>query len=202
MILIGLTGRAGCGKDTVGEILKEKHGFGTTSIAYPIKKIIASLFGESVDKWNDREWREETQLIWGQSPRQLAQTLGTEWGRHTVRPSIWIDLTLTGINVAGWNRVAITDVRFQNEAIAVTDLGGYIVHVYRDDTEAGTKHTSHSSEGGVDATPYSLHIYNSGSMKALEQQVDQAVTQILWHKTEVWHEEVQSNIDDPARASA
>lgn len=212
MIIIGITGKAGSGKDTVGEILKEKHDFATTSFAWPIKKMVTGLFGFDVDKWDDREWRETEQEVWGCTPRHLAQTLGTEWGRQRISDTLWLDLALKRIEEEEFPFVAITDVRFHNEADRLREYSyGHIIHVHRADlgAESGDKiNRRHASEQGIgNPNTNDFHINNFGTIEDLEEQVTQVLERILELQQEdmeraadeaIANAEVQGDADDPA----
>lgn len=181
MILIGITGKAGCGKDTVGEILAKEYNFIILSFARPIQQMVTSLLGEDLSRWADREWRETEIPIWNCSPRFMAQTLGTEWGRNQITPSIWLDLTLNKI-ISGMGKVAITDVRFRNEAdvIRSPEWGGYIVHVHRAELDAPGATYNHASESGIgNPNTEDFHINNFGTREDLVAQVVQVVDRIL-----------------------
>lgn len=177
MQVIGITGKAGSGKDTVGDILRDKYDFATTKLAFPIQKIVCGLFGFDVDKWQDREWREAVQPIYDCSPRRLAQTLGTEWGRNSVKHSLWLDLTFDLIKKEVLDPVAITDVRFNNEAEFIRGNGGFMIHVHRSNLE-GIEHRGHQSERGITVDPRDFHINNYSTLDVLEEQVDHVMDHI------------------------
>lgn len=212
MILIGIHGKGGSGKDTVGEILKEKHGFATTSFALPIKKMICELLGVPLEKWDDREWREspcESGAFNDKTPRFLAQTIGTEWGRHIVDASLWYNLALERIDACAAQdeddlvtKYAITDVRFDNEAQHLRSRGGYLIVVHRTSSDLDSDVRGHASEHGIrHASPEDFHINNFGSLEALESQVDEVVKKILELEEEKALEEVSSDDADSAGAS-
>lgn len=181
-MLIGITGPAGCGKDTVGEILAREHGFACFSFAQQIKDTVCALLGYPSEQWNDREWRETEVPVWDCTPRHMAQTLGTEWGRRCIKESIWIDLTLSQFDSEA-DDVAITDVRFRNEAdvIRSPEQKGYVLHVHRMETEAsGQINRKHASEQGVgNPNTEDFHINNFGTVEDLAVQVFQVVARIL-----------------------
>jgi len=170
-MLIGLAGRAGSGKDTVGAILRMNHGFTLVSFAYPIKEMICGLLGVPMSQWEDREWREKKLPIFDRSPRYLAQTIGTEWGRNCVSPDLWLNLAL--VNVEDFGRLAITDVRFDNEAKQIQWLGGVIIQVNRlasDGADIG-----HDSEVGIKDISDVIVLNNYGTVIDLSKQVAEAV---------------------------
>ena len=43
-MLVGITGKAGSGKDTVGDYLVKSHGFKKIALADPIKRLVKDVF--------------------------------------------------------------------------------------------------------------------------------------------------------------
>lgn len=167
-MLIGLAGKASSGKDTVGKILTLEHGFDKVSFALPIKQALCRLLHVGIHQWDNREWRETVLPIWEQTPRYLAQTLGTEWGRNVVQSNIWLDLAFE--RVKKFEHVVITDVRFNNEAHRVRDEGGHIIHIIRAQTD-GISSPSHSSEASIYILARDFHIDNTGTKESLYEKV-------------------------------
>ena len=166
--LIGLTGRAGCGKDTVADYLTWA-GYQKYALAGPIKAGLNAMFGFTDEDWTDRSWKEAPQgeLAW-RSPRYLAQTLGTEWGRALVADDIWLRLF-----ERAWNKLrcetltvgmVVTDVRFANEAALIRRLGGAIVEIQRPGAAAVE---AHSSEEGVPADLIDVVVVNNSTPHTL-----------------------------------
>ena len=158
--IIGITGRAGSGKDTLANTM-ESEGFQRYSMAEPIKRGIEAMFGFNRDIWEDRDVK-ETDLDWlGRSPRYLAQTLGTEWGRDTVHSDLW--LLLASKKLAECNQIIIPDIRFVNEAKWVVDNGGKVFEVVRPGEDA-IPECNHASENGIPLEYISTYILNNGSV--------------------------------------
>ncbi len=139
-MLIGLTGAAGSGKDTVYEVLAELYErelpVERRSFADALYESAAAALG--VSPANLRAWkRHEDARITVQSPggfveavltvRQYLQRYGTEAHREVFGEGFWtgaVDLTdHRGVIVA------VTDVRFLNEAEAVRRAGGFMARV-------------------------------------------------------------------------
>lgn len=169
MRLIGLTGPAGCGKDTVGEILRD-HGFLVYSFAHPLRLMLEPMLNHLgiTGFYNDREWKERAIDAIGKSPRQLLQTLGTEWGRNLIHPDIWVTCMdrFTRATRDLYDMV-ITDVRFENEAAWIRNQGGQIWHIYRDTAPV----SAHSSENGIELHPSDYPLNNTGTLDALRLTV-------------------------------
>lgn len=174
-ILIGLTGPAGCGKDTVGYLLLKHGDFRRYALASPIKRGIEAMFGFGPGIWEDR-LAKEAPLPWlGKSPRQLAQTLGTEWGREHVDRELWVKLMLRTwdeVRQALSPRMVVTDVRFDNEAQAIKNAGGTVWRVERPGVAAVAAHVS---EKGVSSALIEGVVKNTGSLDQLEANMQQWV---------------------------
>lgn len=128
-MLIGLTGPAGGGKDTVADMVMRKFPeFQRRSFAQPLKTMLAVGLGLSQAQLNgDMEDKSRIDPRYGCSARWLMQTLGTEWGRNIIDPDIW--LTALKPRIENCSHVIITDVRFANEAAYIRKKGK-LVHVW------------------------------------------------------------------------
>lgn len=148
--LLGLTGFAGSGKDSVAALLARQHGFARMSFAEPIKLGLATMLRLPLSVFEDRDAKERPLESIGCSPRRLMQTLGTEWGRQMVRQDLWIcvaDELLRQHRRLG-SSVVLTDVRFDNEAQWIRAQGGEVWHVARPLPE-NAHVLPHASELGV-----------------------------------------------------
>ena len=163
-MIIGLAGAARAGKDTVAGMLR-RHGFTALGFADPLYDAMNAMFG-----WA-REFieahKEEPVGPGGKSPRFLMQTLGTEWGRDMVTSTLWIDLWKQRASKIR-RRIAVTNVRFENEALAIRDMGGIVVRVVR---PAAPAVRAHVSEAGVPDDLVSWEIVNDSTIEALERNV-------------------------------
>jgi len=177
-MLIGLCGPAGAGKNTVADFLADSNGapFAQIAFADPLYECVSTITGLSVSRLKDRETK-ETVIPWlGKSPRQLLQTLGTEWGRGTVHPEIWIRIAMErAAHHLTFNGVVITDVRFDNEAQAIIDAGGEVWKVARPGWRCLAEDAAaHQSEAGVSAHLIARAIDNSGTLDDLRAQLSAA----------------------------
>jgi hypothetical protein len=172
MKLIAFAGKAGAGKDAAAMRLITRHQYALYKFAQPIKVGLAAMFGLD---WEQLEGSEkETEIEWlGKSPRQLMQTLGTEWGRQCVADDVWLRVA-----EMQWKRLvadrlfdglAISDCRFENEAAWVRSQGGTVVHLRRDGIDAVA---AHASESGLAVLPGDIEVNNNGSLQDLHAHVD------------------------------
>ncbi len=163
--IIGITGRAGAGKDTVANLLVEHHGFHRLAIADKIKDGCAAMFGIDRGLFDDRD-KKEVVIDWlGKSPRQLAQLAGTEFGRAMIGNDVW--LRVAGHGLVDGVRYVMSDVRFENEADFIRANGGVVLHLVRPGTDAGTAST-HSSEAGVAVKAGDLLVRNEKTIDDLK----------------------------------
>jgi len=188
MKLIGIAGKAGVGKDTAADYLVKHFGFLKYNLAGPIKAMLEPIVGPGA-QWNDREWK-EGELPWlGKSPRRLAQTLGTEWGRDLVHKNLWLLLAERTIARVRENNtdeayakyakgesgyippqvkgIVIPDIRFENEAEWLRAQGGVLWHIVR----RAPAVEGHISEAGVAIADDDAVIHNHGSIFDLHDTV-------------------------------
>ena len=173
MKLIGITGAARSGKDTIGDYLRIRHGFTTLSFAAPLKRMICTMLEVSED-W--LETHKDEHITGIASPRVLLQTLGTDWGRHMIDTNIWVNLVHHKVDdIATWshiNGIVLTDVRFNNEAEWIRANGGVVWEVIRPEVLI---ESTHISENGVDAHLINTSFINDGTIEDLRQQVEGAL---------------------------
>lgn len=169
-LLIGLIGRARVGKDTAADYLCAHYGMTRYAFADPIKKMLAPVFGDLFHA-GDRE----QPISWlGKSPRQLMQTLGTEWGRKQVHPEIWLLLAERFISASNCP-VVISDVRFRNEAYWILSQGGSLIEIVRDDADSVNLHSSEMPDWGH--TPRAV-LNNNASIRQLHRSLDRLMTEL------------------------
>lgn len=191
--LIGLTGKAGSGKDTVARLIlnitqdldldeitylieyRDMNGFqyGTVyGFADPIYKMLSELTGQT-SLWL---MLNKDEVFFGKTVRQLLQTLGTEWGRNLVNENLWIEWLddkrkklkeELGDFAEEQDIEIIVDVRRDNEADYVRSQGGEIWSIERDDITL----LSHASENGIILKKGDKVIFNKSSLEDLKQQV-------------------------------
>lgn len=184
MSLIGLTGYAQVGKDTVGRILVEQHGFKRTAFADPLRKGLLALdpwilLGEGVG------FARLSHLVgvhgWDNAKtdypevRVLLQRYGTEAGRNIHGQGCWIEAWHRSCSNIG-SDIVVTDVRFENEADEIHRLGGEVWCITRPGFEPVNAHVS---DKGLGDEYYDLVLHNQRDVAYLEQLVQAAFNERL-----------------------
>lgn len=187
MILIGIVGKAGVGKDTAASFLVGAEGFKRYAFADPLKKIAAILFDTDVQVFDDAEAKRVHDPRWNMTRRQMAQFVGTEMVRDKLGEDHWIALLNQKMDGRKVARNVITDVRFQNEADYIVGWGGYLLHIEslsRSAIPAGSAESNHQSEQGLDfsdaiAHNRYFHYQNDGTMKSFRNAVLEVYSEIV-----------------------
>lgn len=178
--LIGLTGFAGAGKDSVRLILERDHNYHGLAFADPMRLMLFELLqsaGISANYMHARDLKELPIPELGVSYRHMAQTLGTEWGRN-LHPDFWVRIAAAYVadcakhtDTAGMP-IVVSDVRFANEAHWIKQQGGQLWRVDRPNLEP-VRH--HQSEQEIDRLVHTQWVSNYGTLEDLERQVSMAL---------------------------
>jgi len=168
-MLIGISGKAGSGKDTLGKYLCDEYLCLHYYFAKPLKEGAKIMFNLSEAQIKNKEVPIEP---WGISPRKIYQLLGTEIGRG-IDPNIWIKNAEMFINRHPGRTVVITDVRFDNEATFIHNRGGTIINIVRE--KEAIYENKHSSEGGLSPNNIDMTIYNNGTKEDMFNVVRQEI---------------------------
>ena len=234
--LIGICGPARAGKDTfarniAGAVMESNNPdyqdwvIAMESFASPIKSMVAMLLDFSgycdimnpstVAPFLDGDRKEEVLDRIGKSPRELMQTLGTDWGRKMIDDDIWLNNLKNRITQYGEVAkhghqgafVLVTDVRFDNEAEMIKHAGGTIVKITTDRETDDV--VSHESEGGVSDCLIDTVIENNGELEEFELQATSYINGYLGvtlydmsEVQEVIHIPTEEDVDEAHRPSS
>lgn len=209
-MLLGLSGRAGAGKDTCAELLV-RHGFRSIAFADALRQEVAEAWRIDPRMLTDRstkEWaipalaiancaepgfiltmeRHGEDLYVPRSARWVLQRWGTEYRRETSSTYYWIDQGLERLHrlrASGCHRICITDVRFLNETNAVESLGGEVVQVIRPDLPAlEASAAAHPSEQAPKVGPAAI-VHNDGDLDHLHAELLRVLQAIGWKPQEI-----------------
>lgn len=193
MRIIGLTGVARSGKDTVGELIEEiapelatQPTVKRTGFAHLLKLSATRLFYpdatlEQALEWCD--WLKTKGLISvmaddevlgidvEQTGRDFLQRYGTEAHRDTFSEDFWLDAVLPE-GRDDCDILVITDCRFENEAQRIQDRGGEVWQLVRPGVEAVNAHVS---DAGFNPALIDRTIENDGSLTLLRNKVEGAL---------------------------
>lgn len=164
--IIGITGLARSGKDTVANFIIASRGGYRYSFADPIREMVRALGIDMSEPYWQKN-KEEIIPALGASPRRIMQTLGTEWGRQLINPNLWLILAQQRLLRHGPGMI-IPDVRFPNEAGWVRKHGGLLIHLSRPGVEPVAEHVS---ESGVERDPMDALLFNTGTLEELQTAV-------------------------------
>ena len=174
-MIVGLSGFARSGKDSVASFMKDHS---RRAFADKLREAIWRLDPIIFDDKRTREVVEE--FGWEQAKglfpelRRLLQVFGTEVGRFMIHPDIWVKLAIEGLEPD--DSIVFTDVRFPNEALAIKSLGGQIWRVNRPGIEALNDHASETSMTSWD---FDHVIDNDGDLETLRTKVENLLSPIL-----------------------
>jgi hypothetical protein len=175
-MIIGLSGYAQSGKDTVAELLCLNSTYHRRSFADPMRDAIYKMnpfveggnrVAELVDEYGWEVAKANPEV------RRLLQVFGTDVGRKMFNENFWINIALAGLK--DHHRVVISDVRFPNEADAIKQLGGQVWRINRHNHQPVNGHTS---EHAMDNYMFKHVIYNDGTLDDLSDEVFMLVKQL------------------------
>ena len=193
-MIIGLSGYAGAGKDTVADILVREHGFTRVAFADKLKEFAYNVNPIiDVDTWQD-EWEPSNfgaypvflrdvvdSIGWDEAKRrfpgvrQALQRTGVA-ARETFGEDFWVDQVADHIEatpgsfIRGAVNWVIPDVRFPNEARYIQSWrqAGAVIRVNREGVAAVNGHVS---EHALDGWEFDGLVENNGSLDDLRSEV-------------------------------
>jgi hypothetical protein len=177
VVVIGLSGYASSGKDTVAQFLIEEHGFEKIAFADPIRNMLLAMnpivhgvqLKELVDEygWDLAKQRPEV--------RHYLQVLGYS-ARINIDPEVWVRAAFRKLNNEAYSKYVITDVRFRNEAEAIKHIKGHMWRVERPNESAVNDHVS---EWELDTYTFDEVLGNDGTLEELKFLVTTLVNKNL-----------------------
>ena len=194
--LIGISGNAGAGKDTLGRyIYTHYQNIYKEAFADPLKDACSHAFGIPREYFDDSDLKNTVHEYWGVSARQIAQFIGTEVFRNNLDNLLKCDLNndfwvrrlkgkisgalileTEGIYENG-DTLVIPDIRFQNEIDFIYQNNGVIISLQRSGYEGNVGILNHVSESGISTLAFKPGAHyileNNGSIPDLYNQFEQ-----------------------------
>lgn len=174
--IIGFTGRMGSGKSTLIKCLKDVQNkdlelFKFAQPLYDMQEAVYEIIKKGYVRPKDFL-----------KDRKLLQFLGTEWGRDTLKETLWSDIWKKSVlefidlhPTAGKKEFLIVtdDIRFDTEAELVKSMGGIVIEVTSNKTSEriDTSNSSHKSESGIDRKYVDAIIENNGTIQDLRDSL-------------------------------
>jgi hypothetical protein len=184
--IVGFLGKARSGKDTGADYLVKNHGYTKMSFAKPIKDVCEILFGFDNEQLHG-EHKEVEDPNWGVTPRLVMQWLGTDVFRNRsneILPNIGDNFWVNSFKVKYQNELkknpnfkcVLSDVRFQNEIDAITEMGGQVIRVHREVADnRNSKYGKHESEDNIDNLKgFSIELHNNNTFDEFYTEVKKA----------------------------
>ena len=179
-MIIGISGKAGSGKDTAAKMLEVLYAnpdisyedfanrryknFADIQIVHfadTLKETAQVLFRIGEWETNTQEGKKTTINWIGKTVRELLQGIG-QGLRDAIDPNLWVKILFA--NTEGWTNYIIADVRYPNEIKAIKERNGILLRIDRKGAGAG----NHSSETALDNyKEWDVHIENNGSIEDL-----------------------------------
>jgi hypothetical protein len=176
-MIIGLSGYARSGKDTVANVLINQYGFERVAFADPIRDML--VFVNPILENGSRLNEELRDIGWENlklrsEVRRLLQELGMA-GREIMGNDIWIISFLKKLEDPNVHYV-VTDVRFENEAVMIKQLGGQLWRIER---ESVGPVNGHVSELELNTWDFDRVIHNNSTIDSLELAVKTRMAMLI-----------------------
>lgn len=188
MNIVGITGAAGSGKDTLAEMIKN-DGWERLAYADALKHVCMDYLGLSYDDVYTQEGKAKFNEFWGMTNREILQKVGTDAMRNGFHKNVWIKIAELKLKemLSSGKKVIVTDVRFDNEAELIESLGGCVAKIVRNN-ENGLSNVeqAHASERGIDDKYVSFVIKNDLSKELLKTEFYVKLSEFENRFSEIW----------------
>lgn len=200
VVVIGLCGGKGEGKDTLAKYLVNNYGFTRLAYGDGVYAEVAKAFNTTVEALQVRETKETPQAhlalvhcadlefiqvmlshfkvaapevdAFLNEPRSPRWVL-QYWGteyRRAAHPRYWLDIVDAQLD--DLDRAVITDVRFPNEVDIVTDRDGHVRRIVMDPEPVRDNTAGHDSERSLDSLSIPTMTNRVGDLSVLHAQAD------------------------------
>jgi len=168
-MIIGLTGYARSGKDTVANVLVNNYGYTRVAFADKIRELLVEMdpilesghrLSSTLEEYGWEIAKAKPEV------RRLLQSLGVG-ARKVFGDNYWIVEALKNVDMSG--NYVITDVRFINEAECLKDIYG--AQLWRIKRTGVSAINNHVSESEMDHYKVDQIFTNDGTIEYLELMV-------------------------------
>lgn len=183
-LIIGVSGQARHGKDTISDYLVTNYGFTKLFLAQPIKEVCQTIFSLNEEQLYG-ELKEVVDIRWGISPREILQFVGTELFRNRigdllpeVGDAIWVKCLIEKVKSIierdPGALIVISDVRFLNEWQEISKLPykKHCIRVYNPRIVSKTQHVSEKLDWLADSK-----LENAGTILELYAKIDEFMSE-------------------------
>lgn len=180
-VIIGISGKAGAGKDTIADHLCKNYGFVQYRFATPIKKISANTTGTTLeDNLNKKSFIPKISFgeLEGYDLGKYQQEIWKMY-RENLCSDIWVRILMQDVKTSTSKRIVISDMRFINEANTIKKMEDRKVLLIRIERREelrikylGSRKIDDVSETELDDYPYfDIHIENNGTFDDLYEKI-------------------------------
>lgn len=177
MKIIALGGHKTSGKSEVRRMLVNAFGYKHYSFAAPLKSMLRGLLTDmginraTIDEYIEGCLKETPLVGYGKTPRQLMQSLGTEWGRKMFAEDLWLNIMDTKLMSARDNLIVVDDVRFANELSLLRARATEFTSVWVTKPDVVLK-DYHASETSLAPSDFNYMLHNIGDLSYLSNTVE------------------------------
>jgi len=170
--IILLSGYAGSGKDTVGDILVKDYGYTRFAFADRLKQYVSTKYSINRELMETQEGKRSLVNTEGNSDKTLSvRDILIDEAAKSKRdyPNVWADFLLDDISDSECDKIVVTDLRYPNEYSTIKK--------YYDDVTACRIHNpnieilSDDSEHQMDSFTFDKVIYNTSDLSFLRESV-------------------------------
>ena len=179
-MIIGFSGKMGSGKSEAVKFMRENYGdkIALVKFAQPLYDIQEAVY----DRISQAYSRPESFI----KDRKLLQWLGTEWGRGTISETLWVDIWKAEVRdqLKLGKIVVCDDVRFDNEAEALREMGGKLIQINsnrnkeRIDTASGIP--QHASENGIKPKLVDFVVNNDETIQEYQRKLGTVLQSVVF----------------------
>lgn len=176
---IAISGKKGSGKDSVGRMLEEQHGYTVVHLANPLKRATCELFSFTFDQVIDQRLKETVDPRWGFTPRSALENMGTAM-RRVYGNDIFVRLFFAACDAkqkqsAEKLKFVCCDLRYPDEAIAFQSRGWKIMRIERPRVYDPAWERPHDSQVALDTfKKFDVRVMNDSTLDALYRRVTDA----------------------------